>query len=225
MANAVPLAGVPFGGVQSQPPGRGPEFLPATSGHAGHRRGPVADMPAQGGQGPCRNQRPKQLPRRVQAAAGATRAEGPEEGQVNKPAPCVCEAAACRMRTSSGAVRARAQRCATPMCMSTACTTPQSSERRSLRAALRIWNARSPRRRSSPAGGLACAATSFSRGDATSCRAHGCAHGARPSTRRVAAAGLDQGLHERRRVAPPVRQACCRRFAPARGRRQVARAV
>ena len=57
-------------------------------------------------QGPCRNPRPKHLPRPVQAAAGATRAESPEEGQVDKPAPCACEAAACRMRTSSGKFRA-----------------------------------------------------------------------------------------------------------------------
>jgi len=57
-------------------------------------------------QGPCRNPRPKHLPRPVQAAAGATRAESPEEGQVDKPAPCACEAAACRMGTPSGEFRA-----------------------------------------------------------------------------------------------------------------------
>ena len=32
-------------------------------------------------QGPCRNLRPKQFPRSVRTAAGATRAEGPEEGR------------------------------------------------------------------------------------------------------------------------------------------------
>src|SRR5690606_18557054 len=45
-------------------------------------------------------------PRPVQAAAGATRAEGPEEGQVSKPAPVFCEADACRVRTSPREFRA-----------------------------------------------------------------------------------------------------------------------
>lgn len=84
--------------------------VPASRVGADHRCGPVADM-ARLRQGPCRNTRPKQLPRPVQAAAGATRAEGPEEGQVDKPAPCVCEASACRMGTPSGDIRAaRCQR-------------------------------------------------------------------------------------------------------------------
>lgn len=70
----------------SQPPGRGPGFLPAVRGQGGSPgSGPVADMFAQGKQGPCRNTRPKHLPWFVQTAAGATRAEGPEEGQVKKP--------------------------------------------------------------------------------------------------------------------------------------------
>jgi hypothetical protein len=58
--------------------------FPAFRAGAGHRCGPVADM-ARMRQGPCRNTRPKQLPRPVQAAAGATRVQGPEEGQVDKP--------------------------------------------------------------------------------------------------------------------------------------------
>ena len=76
----------------------------ASSGvaQASHRAGvPVPACTMQGGaepavracgghvceskQGPCRNPRPKQLPRSVRTAAGATRAEGPEEGQVKKP--------------------------------------------------------------------------------------------------------------------------------------------
>jgi len=57
-------------------------------------------------QGPCRNTRPKHFSRPVQAAAGVTRAEGPEEGQVRKPISASCEAAACRMGTPSGEFRA-----------------------------------------------------------------------------------------------------------------------
>ena len=44
-------------------------------------------------QGPCRNLRPKQFSRSVRTAAGATRAESPEEGQVSKPAPCLARLA------------------------------------------------------------------------------------------------------------------------------------
>ncbi len=110
VANAVPLAGGPFeSDVQSQPPGRGPFPASPAGWITGH--GPVADMAGFSRQGPCRNTRPKHLSRSVQAAAGATRAEGPEEGQVDKPTPCVCEASACRMGTPSGEFRAaRCQR-------------------------------------------------------------------------------------------------------------------
>ncbi len=95
--------------VQSQPPGRGPFPASPAGWITGH--GPVADMAGFSRQGPCRNTRPKHLSRSVQAAAGATRAEGPEEGQVDKPTPCVCEASACRMGTPSGEFRAaRCQR-------------------------------------------------------------------------------------------------------------------
>ena len=45
------------------------------------------DGPETAGQGPCRNPRQTQVPRSVRTAAGATRAEGPEEGQADKPAP------------------------------------------------------------------------------------------------------------------------------------------
>jgi hypothetical protein len=69
--------------VQSQPPGRGP--VSCLTGGVDHRCGPVADMARFSRQGPCRNTRPKHLPRPVQAAAGATRVEGPEEGRVSKP--------------------------------------------------------------------------------------------------------------------------------------------
>ena len=113
MANAVPLAGGALSRVPCKASHRaGVPFLPAASGRgAGQRCGPVADMARVARQGPCRNTRPKQLPRSVRTAAGATRAEGPEEGQVRKPAPCVCEADACRMGTPSGEFRAaRCQR-------------------------------------------------------------------------------------------------------------------
>ena len=70
----------------------------------GRRNGPVADMVCRicavapvipgadtkaspGGQGPCRNPCQTQIPRSVRTAAGAIRAESPEEGQVDKPAP------------------------------------------------------------------------------------------------------------------------------------------
>jgi hypothetical protein len=86
-ANAVPLAGGLFEERRAKPATGPGSVLPAPSrAGAGHRCGPVADMAhSLARQGPCRNTRPKQLPRPVQAAAGATRAEGPEEGQVDKP--------------------------------------------------------------------------------------------------------------------------------------------
>ena len=65
-------------------PATGPGYFACLTGGVDHRCGPVADM-AHLRQGPCRNTRPKHLPRPVQAAAGATRVEGPEEGQVSKP--------------------------------------------------------------------------------------------------------------------------------------------
>ena len=70
----------------SRPPGR--VLLSCLRAGAGDRCGPVADMARLSRQSPCRNTRPKHLSRSVQTAAGVTRAEGPEEGQVDKPTPC-----------------------------------------------------------------------------------------------------------------------------------------
>ena len=67
--------------------------------------------PEAAGQGPCRNPRQKHLSRSVRIAAGAIRAEGPEEGQVDKPTFASCRPPPAGCRTASGAFRAaRAQR-------------------------------------------------------------------------------------------------------------------
>jgi len=66
-----------------QPPGRVPFSCLRAGRDIG--LGPVADMACFSRQGSCRNARPKHLPRCVRTAAGATRTEGPEEGQVRKP--------------------------------------------------------------------------------------------------------------------------------------------
>jgi len=68
------------GFVPRQPKGRARGVSPgrACGGHGG---------PEAAGQGPCRNPRQTHVPRSVRTAAGATRAEGPEEGQADKPAP------------------------------------------------------------------------------------------------------------------------------------------
>ena len=58
------------------------QVLPAQAG--GARGTPLRACGGHGAstrQGPCRNLRPKQFPRSVRTAAGATRAEGPEEGR------------------------------------------------------------------------------------------------------------------------------------------------
>ncbi|KGB27050.1 hypothetical protein HPDFL43_00028710 [Hoeflea phototrophica DFL-43] len=108
-ANAVPLAGGPFKGRAK--PATGPGSVSCLTGGVDHRSRACGGHGAFFASGPCRNTRPKHLSRPVQAAAGATRAEGPEEGQVDKPAPCVCKASACRMGTPSGDIRAaRCQR-------------------------------------------------------------------------------------------------------------------
>lgn len=112
--------------VQSQPPGRVPIRLCKRA--RGRRSGPVADMPCSM-QVPWRSRlrgthqiraragsvpefAPKASPAdRVPTAAGATRAEGPEEGRVDKPTSVSCEADACRVGTPSGEFRAaRCQR-------------------------------------------------------------------------------------------------------------------
>lgn len=74
----------------------------ACGGHGG---------PEAAGQGPCRNPRQKHLSRSVRIAAGAIRAEGPEEGQVDKPAFASCRPPPAGCRTASGEFRAaRVQR-------------------------------------------------------------------------------------------------------------------
>lgn len=74
----------------------------ACGGHGG---------PETAGQGPCRNPRQKHLSRSVRIAAGAIRAEGPEEGQVDMPTFASCRPPPVGCRTASGEFRAaRAQR-------------------------------------------------------------------------------------------------------------------
>ena len=68
------------GSFRASPKGRARGVSPgrACGGHGG---------PEAACQGPCRNPRQTHVPRSVRIAAGATRAEGPEEGQADKPAP------------------------------------------------------------------------------------------------------------------------------------------
>ena len=109
------------------------------------RCGPRAVTPQGAGitqeraQGPCRNSRPKHLPRIESGpAAGATRAEGPEEGRVDKPTSVSCEASACRVGTPSGEFRAaRCQRHPLPMPADTRHGQLHTFRRHGLRAALR----------------------------------------------------------------------------------------
>ena len=90
MVNAVPLAARFLReGRASQPPGSGSGSCLCKRAATGPWSGPVADMAHSSRQGPCRNARPKQFPWSVRTTAGATRVEGPEEGQVDKPTPCL----------------------------------------------------------------------------------------------------------------------------------------
>jgi len=73
--------------VQSQPPGRFPFRARHLAGRGGETGPGLWRTCCTAQQGPCRNPHPKHLPRSVRIAAGATRAEGPEEGQVDKPTP------------------------------------------------------------------------------------------------------------------------------------------
>jgi len=154
MAIAVPLAvHFPSGMVREPATGPGSVFLPAARGWgAGHRSRACGGHGAFLRQGPCRNLRPKHLPRSVRTAAGATRTEGPEEGQVRKPTSVSCEAAACRMGTPSGEFRAaRCQRhpitClpeALPACgpPDLNCTYTPAALSRGLRLRLSGWTSR-----------------------------------------------------------------------------------
>jgi hypothetical protein len=98
-AIGVPLAASVRGGASPEgqvpeeaggKPATGPGLFPASlkgrarGGSPGRACGGHGG-PEAAGQGPCRNPRQKHLSRSVRPAAGAIRAEGPEEGQVDKP--------------------------------------------------------------------------------------------------------------------------------------------
>ena len=126
-------------GVQSQPPGRGPAFCLGRKPQARRETGAGLwrTCPASMRAGSVPEPRPKQLPRPVRAAAGATRAEGPEEGRVSKPAPCDLQG--CRLSDGDAIRRVPGRALSAPPML-------HSFRRHCPRAALRTSTAITPRR-------------------------------------------------------------------------------
>jgi hypothetical protein len=151
-AIGVPLAASVRGGASPEgqvpeeaggKPATGPGLFPASlkgrarGGSPGRACGGHGG-PEAAGQGPCRNPRQKHLSRSVRIAAGAIRAEGPEEGQVDKPIFVSCRPPPVGCRTASGAFRAaRAQRHPRMRDLCRSPHHPYPSQRHCPRAALR----------------------------------------------------------------------------------------